>query len=284
MKVVYVHVVHLPPCEHGGVRGGVLVAVEVWVVRRGDAFVGQFDRLPPRFFFVVVIFFVRIIGGSSLGGVAVEAVVVRVVFLPVGIFVFGACVDCIRVVVQHVSLDLVDDRRELGDVHGRSSRRGANFCVRRGGSWARRIFVPAARGHRAVIPVVGFVLRRRIHPRLHLRSQARLRLVGGKGRGGRGLFAVSADEKRLKSRGWERTFGCDSWRVRGAPRRTRARGETPAPPGAATPEEGRRGMPCSLPEVCGARQRDGTRKKRKFTPCRRCSTPSASRQPRNADP
>ena len=128
MKVVYVHVVHLPPCEHGGVRGGVLVAVEVWVVRRGDAFVGQFDRLAPRFFFVVVIFFVRI-GGSRLGGVAVEAVVVRVVFLPVGIFVFGACVDCIRVVVQHVSLDLVDDRRELGDVHGRSSRRGANFCV-----------------------------------------------------------------------------------------------------------------------------------------------------------
>ena len=112
-----------------------------------------------------------------------------------------------------------------------------------------------------MIPVVGFVLRRRIHPRLHLRSQARLRLVGGKGRGGRGLVAVSADEKRLKSRGWERTFGCDSWRVRGAPRRTRARGETPAPPGAATPEEGRRGMPCSLPEVCGARQRDGTGRK-----------------------
>ena len=112
-----------------------------------------------------------------------------------------------------------------------------------------------------MIPVVGFVLRQRIHPRLHLRSQARLRLMVGKGRGGRGLFAVSADEKRLKSRGWERTFGCDSWRVRGAPRRTRARGETPAPPGAATPEEGRRGMPCSLPEVCGARQRDGTGRK-----------------------
>ena len=131
MKVVYVHVVHLPPCEHGGVFGGVLVAVEVWVVRRGDAFVGQFDRLAPRFFvFVVVVFvfFVRI-GGSGLGGVAVEAVVVRGCFLPVGIFIFGACVDCIRVVVQHVSLDLVDDRRELGDVHGRSSRRGANFCV-----------------------------------------------------------------------------------------------------------------------------------------------------------
>ena len=127
-----------------------------------------------------------------------------------------------------------------------------------------------------MIPVVGFVLRRRIHPRLHLRSQARLRLMVGKGRGGRGLFAVSADEKRLKSRGWERTFGCDSWRVRGAPRRTRARGETPAPPGAATPEEGRRGMPCSLPEVCGPR------KKREFTRCR-CSTPSASRQPRTAE-
>ena len=255
------------------------------MVRRGDAFVRQFDRLAPRFnvFVVVVIFFVRI-GGSRLGGVAVEAVVVRVAFLPVGIFVFGACVDCIRVVVQHVSLDLVDDRRELGDVHGRSSRRGANFCVRRGGSGScRRILVPDARGHRAVIPVVGFVLRRRIHPRLPLRSQARLRLMVGKGRGGRGLFAVSADEKRLKSRGWERTFGCDSWRVRGAPRRTRARGETPAPPGAATPEEGRRGMPCSLGGVRGAAAR-WHREKRKFTPCRRCSTPSASRQPRNADP
>lgn len=58
-----------------------------------------------------------------------------------------------------------------------------------------------------MIPVVGFVLRRRIHPRLHLRSQARLRLVGGKGRGGRGLFAVSADEKRLKST-W---VGKDVW-------------------------------------------------------------------------
>lgn len=58
-----------------------------------------------------------------------------------------------------------------------------------------------------MIPVVGFVLRRRIHPRLHLRSQGRLRLVGGKGRGGRGLFAVSADEKRLKST-W---VGKDVW-------------------------------------------------------------------------
>ena len=102
--------------------------MEVWVVRRGDAFVGQFDRLARRFFVVIFIFFVRI-GGSCLGGVAVEAVVVRGCILPVGIFVFDACVDCIRVVVQHVSLDLVDDRRELGDVHGRSSRRGANFCV-----------------------------------------------------------------------------------------------------------------------------------------------------------
>ena len=260
--------------------------MEVWVVRRGDAFVGQFDRLAPRF----------LSSSSFISSLCASGDLVLAesrsrrsssgwCFLPVGIFVFGACVDCIRVVVQHVSLDLVDDRRELGDVHGRSSRRGANFCVRRGGSGScRRIFVPAARGHRAVIPVVGFVLRRRIHPRLHLRSQARLRLVVGKGRGGRGLVAVSADERRLKSRGWERTFGCDSWRVRGAPRRTRARGETPAPPGAATPEEGRRGMPCSLPEVCGARQRDGTRKKREFTRCRRCSTPSASRQPRNADP
>ena len=256
--------------------------MEVWVVRRGDAFVGQFDRLAPRFFFVVVVFFVRI-GGSGLGGVAVEAVVVRVVFLPVGVFIFGACVDCIRVVVHHVSLDLVDDRRELGDVQGRSSRRGANFCVRRGGSGARRIFVPAARGHRAVIPVVGFVLRRRIHPRLHLRSQARLRLVGGKGRGGRGLVAVSADEKRLKST-W---VGKDVW-----VRLVEGSGRTSANPcsrrNSSTPWscDARGGAAgdamLAAGGVRGAAAR-WHRKKREFTRCR-CSTPSASRQPRNADP
>ena len=133
-----------------------------------------------------------------------------------------------------------------------------------------------------MIPVVGFVLRRRIHPRLHLRSQARLRLVGGKGRGGRGLVAVSADEKRLKST-W---VGKDVW-----VRLVEGSGRTSANPcsrrNSSTPWscDARGGAAgdamLAAGGVRGAAAR-WHRKKREFTRCR-CSTPSASRQPRTAE-
>ena len=131
------------------------------------------------FFIVIFVFFIFVFVSfvarrSGPRRVAIEALVV------------GGYVLLFRVVivvVHHVGLDLVDDRRELTHVQGGSSggggRDGAVFPrgsrAGRGLGWT----LGPARGRRAVLPVVGHVLLHRlVHPRVHLREQARLRLSG----------------------------------------------------------------------------------------------------------